>query len=436
MPTNEILNSHSVSTLKKEISKTNIKGYSKMKKAEIISLMMKPEHSKRFSHIKMKDKTVIKKEPKKETPKKKEKPKAQLGESGIGKKRKRENKPIKKKVIDVAMPKKEPKKIPKITITEEEKPKQKVYSKGGKFFKPKEVKSKLPPIPKSNIKIRLPKKEEPKKEEPKKGFRPNTKEQKKELEEVEKIVKDNKNNFIISKEYNRVSSLIDKLKLYSNNKLNKTKFQYKFKKYNKYEEKSSYLTGTKEINEVEISYEIYNKDLSLYKTITENRKDKTGKFYTIKEAYPHNTIFKLKLENEKEEPKKEEPKKKEPKKKEPKKEKEKTLSQIPSNLKKLWKEFVNERVGSFLEKYQLEEYESLKNMEERFRDLEIKKKDKTLRAKEKFNIINDIGDIVEDIKENIEDEPRFDKVYKILTPRIYARVKADLKEKKKEESKN
>ena len=287
MPTNEILNSHSVSTLKKEISKTNIKGYSKMKKAEIISLMMKPEHSKRFSHIKIKDKTVIKKEPKKE-----EKPKAKLGESGIGKKRKRENKPIKKKVIDVAMPKKEPKKIPKITITEEEKPKQKVYSKGGKFFKPKEVKSKLPPIPKSNIKIRLPKKEEPKKEEPKK---------------------------------------------------------------------------------------------------------------------------------------------KEPKKK---KEKEKTLSQIPSNLKKLWKEFVNERVGSFLEKYQLEEYESLKNMEERFRDLEIKKKDKTLRAKEKFNIINDIGDIVEDIKENIEDEPRFDKVYKILTPRIYARVKADLKEKKKEESKN
>ena len=299
MPTNEILNSHSVSTLKKEISKTNIKGYSKMKKAEIISLMMKPEHSKRFSHIKMKDKTVIKKEPKKETPikkepkkepKKEEKPKAKLGESGIGKKRKRENKPIKKKVIDVAMPKKEPKKIPKITITEEEKPKYQVYNKGGKFFKPKEVKSKLPPIPKSNIKIRLPKKEEPKK--------------------------------------------------------------------------------------------------------------------------------------------------KEPKKKEPKKEKEKTLSQIPSNLKKLWKEFVNERVGSFLEKYQLEEYESLKNMEERFRDLEIKKKDKTLRAKEKFNIINDIGDIVEDIKENIEDEPRFDKVYKILTPRIYARVKADLKEKKKEESKN
>ena len=326
-------------------------------------------------------------------------------------------------------------KIPKITITEEEKPKYQVYNKSGKFFKPKEVKSKLPPIPKSNVKIRLPKKEEPKETnskgrrvEHKKGFIPNTKEQKKELEEVEKIVKDNKNNFIIPKDYDRVSSLIDKFKLYSNNKLNNTKFQYKFKQYRRLKKKTKYLTGTKEINEVEIDYEIYNKDLSLYKTITTNLKDKTGEIYKIKEPYPHTTIFKLKLENEKEEPKKE---KKEKKSSEP-----KTLSQIPSNIKKLWKEFVSERVGSFLEKYQLEEYESLKNMEERFRDLEIKKKDKTLRANEKFNIVNDIGDIVEDIKENIEDEPRFDKVYKILTPRIYARVKADLKEKKKEESKN
>jgi hypothetical protein len=46
----EILNSHSVSNLKKEISKTNIKGYSKMKKADIVNLMLK--HQQRFSHIK------------------------------------------------------------------------------------------------------------------------------------------------------------------------------------------------------------------------------------------------------------------------------------------------------------------------------------------------------------------------------------------------
>jgi hypothetical protein len=54
----DILNSHSVSTLKKEISKTNIKGYSKMKKNEIVNLMLK--NKDRFTHIKMKDKSKAK----------------------------------------------------------------------------------------------------------------------------------------------------------------------------------------------------------------------------------------------------------------------------------------------------------------------------------------------------------------------------------------
>ncbi len=73
MITKEILESHPVTVLKKEISKTNIKGYSKMKKSEIVSLMLKPEHSKRFSHIKKKGeapkpekKIVIKRTPKPE----------------------------------------------------------------------------------------------------------------------------------------------------------------------------------------------------------------------------------------------------------------------------------------------------------------------------------------------------------------------------------
>ena len=47
----EILTSMSVLSLKREISKTNIKGYSKMKKAEVIDLMMKPVHRSRFSHL-------------------------------------------------------------------------------------------------------------------------------------------------------------------------------------------------------------------------------------------------------------------------------------------------------------------------------------------------------------------------------------------------
>lgn len=49
-----IFNSHPVATLKKEISKTNIKGYSKMKKSQIVDLMMK--NQERFKHIKMAEK--------------------------------------------------------------------------------------------------------------------------------------------------------------------------------------------------------------------------------------------------------------------------------------------------------------------------------------------------------------------------------------------
>ena len=45
-----ILKSHSVATLKKEISKTNVKGFSKLKKAEVVSLMLK--HKEKFGHIK------------------------------------------------------------------------------------------------------------------------------------------------------------------------------------------------------------------------------------------------------------------------------------------------------------------------------------------------------------------------------------------------
>ena len=66
MVSREILNSHPVAHLRKEISKTNIKGASKMKKAEVIDVMMK--HQSRFSHITMRGKTEKKAPPKKAPP--------------------------------------------------------------------------------------------------------------------------------------------------------------------------------------------------------------------------------------------------------------------------------------------------------------------------------------------------------------------------------
>ena len=56
----DILNSHSVATLKKEISKTNIKGYSKLNKAQVVELMLK--NKDRFKHIKMNTKGKKEKE--------------------------------------------------------------------------------------------------------------------------------------------------------------------------------------------------------------------------------------------------------------------------------------------------------------------------------------------------------------------------------------
>ena len=81
MVNRQILESHPVSVLKKEISATNIKGYSKMKKSEVIDLMLKKEHREKFSHIKSaegkkkaepKEITIVPKRKKKAEPKKKQ----------------------------------------------------------------------------------------------------------------------------------------------------------------------------------------------------------------------------------------------------------------------------------------------------------------------------------------------------------------------------
>ena len=64
MPSVEILNSHTLSTLRKEVSKSNkelglIQSYKKgMNKSKLIELMMK--HKERFDHIKMKPKKGMK----------------------------------------------------------------------------------------------------------------------------------------------------------------------------------------------------------------------------------------------------------------------------------------------------------------------------------------------------------------------------------------
>ena len=53
MLSREILNSHTVPTLRQEISKTNFKGFYKMTKPQLVDLMMK--NKEKFDHIKMRE---------------------------------------------------------------------------------------------------------------------------------------------------------------------------------------------------------------------------------------------------------------------------------------------------------------------------------------------------------------------------------------------
>jgi len=145
--TREILNSHSVATLRKEISKTNIKGYSKMPKAQLVEVMM--QNSPRFSHIKMAEK---KPRAPRSKPKAQEKPKE------------KDEKP-------------QPKKKIKIKIKRKGKEELSAISKAiagsdisQKVAKTKDVKPKAKeekPKPKKKIKLNIKrKKAQPKKQEP------------------------------------------------------------------------------------------------------------------------------------------------------------------------------------------------------------------------------------------------------------------------------
>ena len=90
----KILETHSATTLKSEIAKTNIKGYSKMKKDEIIKLMLK--HQERFRHIK-----PLEKAPRKVAPKKDPKTEKKVAP------KKEAPKPVAKKEAPKPVPKKE-----------------------------------------------------------------------------------------------------------------------------------------------------------------------------------------------------------------------------------------------------------------------------------------------------------------------------------------
>ena len=402
MLTLDILNSHPVSTLKKEISKTNIKGYSKMKKNEIIELMLK--NKIRFNHIvkkgdppkpkkiikiikdkKVKVPTIKITEAEEEKgggaadPKAKQfkipkptskirivpkKPKARLGESGIGNKRKREPpKPRKKKIIDVYVkPNKEktkPKpKIPTITITEEPKPKKKVIKVGGRFItpKPKEVKSKLPPIPKFSGKIILPKGDKPKGKGKAKAKDPE------ELQDLSKF------------------------------------------------KKKSGDKGTTD---------------SFISAIEKRQKEDEAKMEELKKARAKETERLIKaLEAQKAGAAEDDEPDEIPYKD------FKLIEGVPKNIKKIFYEYVDDRTSYANAENQRDEIEELQRIEKNYIEAEAMRKNKSLSAKKQMKAVQTIGSILIETRNDINNNPDLKKIYKVFTPAILKRV---LDQKKKDD---
>ena len=66
MPTREILKTYTLSELRDEVRKTNLKRFSVMKKAELIEKMLEPPHRSKFEHLRGGSKRVRNSLPKKE----------------------------------------------------------------------------------------------------------------------------------------------------------------------------------------------------------------------------------------------------------------------------------------------------------------------------------------------------------------------------------
>jgi len=190
MVSKEILNSHSVGTLKKEISKTNIKGYSKLKKAEIIELMLKSKE--KFMHIEMKEKS------KRQMKKKKEEGTHTMPDGTVmsGESHGEDSKPVKKKKIKLLKkeePKKERKKIKLVSFDKKEEPKKLTerIKEFNKKYNANEIKKQK--LDKSNLK---------------KYTDPYFKE----LEEIEKMLSDIDDNIKFIKDNKELSSTFTDIK--------------------------------------------------------------------------------------------------------------------------------------------------------------------------------------------------------------------------------
>ena len=113
-----------------------------------------------------------------------------------------------------------------------------------------------------------------------------------------------------------------------------------------------------------------------------------------------------------------------------KKEEPKKLKEISKPLEEVWAEYMSEKAGSFAKKIsvQQDELEELIELDKKYKQYEKERKDTDNSAKIQLNAIGEQNEIIEDIRTNITDEnPNLLKVYKKFAPTIFNVITKQLK---------
>ena len=96
----------------------------------------------------------------------------------------------------------------------------------------------------------------------------------------------------------------------------------------------------------------------------------------------------------------------------------KPIKEIPSKFKKIWFEYMKDRVGYYDHNNQKDELEELERVENNFIKAQKERTDKSLSSKKQLNAVYIIGDIIISIRKDLNENEDNVKLYKVLIPNI------------------
>ena len=440
MPSKQLLNTHPLPSLKREIRKTNITGYSKLTKDEIIELMLK--HKDRFHH--MTDYVKPERKPRKPRVKKEK----------VVEEKKENKEDILDKKLDKLHENLNNTEFPSLEVlnetartlmdyrdlggnkhkglvkliykrqkatiakSKEKKPdnKRKLISKTINYDKPsKDVVIKSVSKAKEENKKIVIKKEEQSKGTAKKVSKIQQPKQ------VAKVIKPKEKrqpltNAKVIKAEPKEENIKKQIKILINKYSSEEIKKQKFTKENLKQFTNPYFDLLDKLKEDLSNVENPQKFLDDNLEINKKYIDVSSNFARRIKAQ-----FKKNKEELKEEPKKKEPKKKE---------ELKRPKEIPKNLEEVWAEYMSEKAGSFAKKIsvQQDELEELIELDKKYKQYEKERKDTDNSAKIQLNAIGEQNEMIEDIRTNVTDEnPNLLKVYKKFAPTIFNVITKQLK---------